>query len=603
MPPVEATAAPPAPIEDVTPKTKPPASPTAAIESNDSDLMGAGVPGEAAIAATAAAIGSNDPNLAGIAGAGLAGGAAIAATAAAIGIAGAGRKSTITLTPRDSHLAYAEWDTPSEHKAELVQQGGSHLALKVYDVTDIDLNTTPPHHVESFDVEESAWNRTVPISASDRDYLAEIGYSTPDGRWLALARSNHVRVASAPTVDLSTEQPEVAAPIPSDAVTLPPTPPSPSLGELATAAAIGGAAAVTAFSGDNDEQSSVEATKFKVGQTNLSSETLASVDQGLADLPDGYGESRITLLPRDPRWAYAYWDAPNEHREELRRQGGQRLALRIYDVTDIDISQQAPHSLQEYDCDEMARDWYLPMPVSDRDYIAEIGYLTPDGRWLMLARSNPIRIPPVYPSDWFDDQFATVSWDEELRGKTFMTLVPSAKRTSGDSPIYDRIFGMAESAESQRVAGSLFGSMHQVPGSAQMIPSISSFAFPSGMGMGAVPTFSGLTMSGINMSGIGFSASFPPIRARKFWLVADSELIIYGATEPDATVTIGGQPIQLNPNGTFRFQMSFQDGLLDFPIMAVAVDGEQTREIHMKFTRETPHRRTNTKDEATDEAF
>jgi hypothetical protein len=75
-------------------------------------------------------------------------------------------------------------------------------------------------------------------------------------------------------------------------------------------------------------------------------------------------------------------------------------------------------------------------------------------------------------------------------------------------------------------------------------------------------------------------------------------LIVYGATEPDATVTIGGRPIKLNPDGTFRFQMSFQNGLIDYPIMAVAADGEQTRSIHMKFTRETPSRNTNTKEEA-----
>jgi len=56
-----------------------------------------------------------------------------------------------------------------------------------------------------------------------------------------------------------------------------------------------------------------------------------------------------------------------------------------------------------------------------------------------------------------------------------------------------------------------------------------------------------------------------------------------------------GRPIKLNPDGTFRFQMSFQDGLIDYPIMAVASDGEQTRSIHMKFNRETPSRHTNTK--------
>ncbi|MBD2461114.1 DUF4912 domain-containing protein [Oscillatoria sp. FACHB-1407] len=347
-----------------------------------------------------------------------------------------------------------------------------------------------------------------------------------------------------------------------------------------------------------EAQEEVEAAKFDVGQTDRTGGSLAAVDEGLPDLPDGYGESRIVLLPRDPQWAYTYWDIPNSHKEDLRRQGGSRLALRFYDVTDIDINYQRPHSLQQYECDELSREWYLPVPVSDRDYVVEIGYVAGDGRWLLLARSAPVRIPPVYPSDWIDDQFITVSWDEDLRGKKFLELVPPSRRMAGagaigSNAIYDEIFGMAQSAEAQRVAGSLYGSMQMVPEQA-----VSSYIFPSGVGMWALPTMS---MSGIGMSGVGFSASAPPIRPRQFWLVADAELIVYGATEPDATVTIGGRPIKLNPDGTFRFQMSFQDGLIDYPILAVAADGEQNRAIHMKFTRETPERRTNTKEEAVQE--
>ena len=349
-----------------------------------------------------------------------------------------------------------------------------------------------------------------------------------------------------------------------------------------------------------EAQEEVEAAKFELGQEDRTADTLASVDEGLADLPEGYGESRIVLMPRDPQWGYCYWDVSNEHKEDLRRQGGQQLALRIYDATDISLAAQSPHSIQEYPCDEMAREWYVPIPVSDRDYIVDIGYRCADGRWLILARSAEVRIPPVYPSDWIEDKFLTISWDEDLRGKTFAKLVPPSLRQTGvdaaGNPIYDEIFGMAESAEAMRVAGSIFGSMHQVPEQA-----ISSYIFPSGVGMWALPTASGINMSGVGMSGVGFSASAPPIRPRKFWLVADAELIVYGATEPDAKVTVGGRPIKLNPDGTFRFQMSFQDGVIDYPIVAVAADGEQTRSIHMNFERETPSRHTNTKEEAVEE--
>lgn len=357
-----------------------------------------------------------------------------------------------------------------------------------------------------------------------------------------------------------------------------------------------------------EAQETVEAAKFELGQEDKTGGNLASVDQGLADLPSGYGESRVVLMPRDPQWAYAYWDISNEHKEDLRKQGGQQLALRIYDVTDIDLDNQSAHNLQEYPCDEMAREWYLPIPVSDRDYIIDIGYRCADGRWLVLARSARVHVPPVYPSDWIEDVFITVDFEEDLRGATKYELVPPTKKTpetaqagsvnGNGNPIYEQIFGMAESAEAMRVAGSIFGSQHQVPGSMSPEQAISSYIFPSGVGMWALPT-----ASGVNMSGVGMGASQPPERARKFWLIADAELIVYGATEPDATVTIGDREIKLNPDGTFRFQMSFQDGLIDYPIKAVAVDGEQTRSIQMKFNRETPSRNTNTKDEAVLEWF
>jgi hypothetical protein len=358
-----------------------------------------------------------------------------------------------------------------------------------------------------------------------------------------------------------------------------------------------------------EAQAEVEAAKFDLGQDDRVGGSLSAVDEGLSDLPSGYGESRIVLMPRDPQWAYTYWDIPNEQKEALRHQGGQQIALRLYDVTNINLVYQSPHSIQEYPSDELAREWYLPIPVSDRDYVVDIGYRCADGRWLVLARSAPVRVPPVYPSDWIDDQFITVGWDEPLEDKTFVELVPPSARpaTTGTATgavagtgnaIYDQIFGLAEATEVQRVAGSLYGSMQQVPVHEQ---AISSYVFPSGAGAWALPTTSGLTMSGVGMSGVGFSASAPPIRPRQFWLVADAELIVYGATEPDATVTIGGRPIKLNSDGTFRFQMSFQDGLIDYPILAVAADGEQNRAIHMKFTRETPERRTNTKAEAVQE--
>lgn len=358
-----------------------------------------------------------------------------------------------------------------------------------------------------------------------------------------------------------------------------------------------------AMNADNQEQEIVEAAKFNVGQVKPAIAELADVDAGLEELPEGYGDSRIVLLPRDPQWSYVYWDVPNEYRESKRQQGGSQIALRLYDITDINLGSQKPHSMQEYACDELTQEWYMPIPVSDRDYMVELGYRCDDGRWLSLVSSARIHIPPVYPSDWVADNFITVDWDEELRGRTVFALNPpkleseSSTMAEMTESIYGKIFDSVGGVEAQRVAGSLYGSMQQVPMMAAPPESMSSYVLAAGSGIGLWGNASGLTMSGVGM-GASMAPAKPP---RKFWLIADAELIVYGATEPDATVTIGGEKIQLNSDGTFRFQMSFQDGVIDYPILAVAADGVQTRSIHMNFERETPSRNTNTKEEAVEE--
>ncbi len=362
----------------------------------------------------------------------------------------------------------------------------------------------------------------------------------------------------------------------------------------------------------------VEAKKFDLGskeQVTVSAKALAQVDSELGDFPNGYGESRITLLPRNPEWAYVYWDISNEAKATLRQQGGQYLALRLYDSTNVDLAYQAPHSIQEYPCEEMAREWHLAIPLSDREYTVEIGYRTIDGRWLILCRSTSVKMPPMFPSDWLEEHFITVPWEADLRGKTLLTLVPPSLKSpepeaqpsqpnhSEEIGIYDDIFNLARDVQAQRVDGSLYASK-QISGenSGAAIESLSSYVFPSGVGMwtgaaGAL-TASGVNYSGIGMSGAGMFSGILPKQPRQFWLIADAELIVYGATEPDATVTIAGRPIKLNDDGTFRFHMSFQDGVIDYPIFALAADGEQNRAIHLRFERQTLERRTNTKEAA-----
>ena len=74
---------------------------------------------------------------------------------------------------------------------------------------------------------------------------------------------------------------------------------------------------------------------------------------------------------------------------------------------------------------------------------------------------------------------------------------------------------------------------------------------------------------------------------KDFWLVVNTELIVYGATEPDAELLCGGRKVELAPDGTFFLRIHFPDGVHDFPIEATAADKEQQRRIRLTFHRRT----------------
>jgi hypothetical protein len=78
-------------------------------------------------------------------------------------------------------------------------------------------------------------------------------------------------------------------------------------------------------------------------------------------------------------------------------------------------------------------------------------------------------------------------------------------------------------------------------------------------------------------------------RRRGFWFNVNAELIIYGATEPDATVTIGGRKIRLRSDGTFSYRFSLPDGVYELPAVATSAAGDDSRSAALEFSRRTEY--------------
>jgi hypothetical protein len=86
----------------------------------------------------------------------------------------------------------------------------------------------------------------------------------------------------------------------------------------------------------------------------------------------------------------------------------------------------------------------------------------------------------------------------------------------------------------------------------------------------------------------GISSPLGAAAAEKgFWFSVNADLIVYGATEQNATVTIGGRTVKLQPDGSFSCRFTLPDGQFELPVVAVSADQTDGRAAELKFSRHT----------------
>lgn len=304
--------------------------------------------------------------------------------------------------------------------------------------------------------------------------------------------------------------------------------------------------------------------------------SLAAMEAQLPPRPATQGETRVVFLPRDPQWAFVFWEIHPADRNSALAAGAGPLVLRLEDVTGRDDGHAHPHTLQEVVVDAGAHEWYLPVPLSDRDYRVELGFRRSGGGWISLAVSGVARMPAQGPVEIVADRFTPFSLDE-------VASIPWEVPPAPSMGLHERLYQQASGAHRRLGHGS----------EAFLQPRHEEGAAAGGQRSGV-----GLWASGRNDSGAGLAP-----RQRNFWLVADAELIVYGATEPSALLRIGEEVVPLSSEGTFQVQVPFRDGEQIYPISAEAADGVQKRSITLAFSRTTPEADVNSPEDAVSEWF
>lgn len=126
-------------------------------------------------------------------------------------------------------------------------------------------------------------------------------------------------------------------------------------------------------------------------------------------IPSHYGDNKLVLLVRDPWWLFAYWEIAPSRQEELNRQihrdghKNKKTVLRVYDVTRCSLPKH--NSFFDIELNFFSDNWYIDVGIPDREWVAEIGYRTDDGRFYALARSNSVRTPAFGLSDVLDEEW------------------------------------------------------------------------------------------------------------------------------------------------------------------------------------------------------
>jgi hypothetical protein len=362
------------------------------------------------------------------------------------------------------------------------------------------------------------------------------------------------------------------------------------------------------FEGD---QPPAEATTPEKFGTGIAHPVLS--DQQEAKLPEAYGTGKLLLSARDPHTLFAHWDLTDEqrHRYHSLAAGGQ-LALRAY-----------AHAISNRPAVEVSvppepRHVFLQVERAGASYVGELGYYQPDRKWKTVATSGPATTPPDAPSK---ETTAVFSTPQALRSNQPMTGGPSEKPLERAGPPIIRVATprwpfepeaptAAESvaAESdfrqrssdgvplfvsrdprkewtpiqERLLAHIIGSSlerREWISSAEIVELLQRAEQKAGPGEIEWPLLPG-AFSNISSPMAGQAGR------KGFWFNVSTELIIYGATEPDAQVTIAGRPIQLRADGTFTCHLAMPNG--DYALLATAVSPEnEQRQAAMNFCRRT----------------
>jgi len=248
---------------------------------------------------------------------------------------------------------------------------------------------------------------------------------------------------------------------------------------------------------------------------------------------------RMVLMVRGPHWLHAFWELTPRSVERAKAALGAEwhVARPVLRVLQVESGMQASPSEQvvrEIDVHGGVKNWFIDVREPLRCRV-EIGYRSPTGRFHGLARSNTVSTPAPSQGDTLDAHWGDV--------------VAQCER------IYAMSGGFSPENNSTELQ-ELFEERLRRP----MGQPTARRDMASADGLGNAPSFQ---------------------------LEVDAEMLIYGATQPGATITLHGEPVKVQADGTFRVRVDMPNKRQVLPIVASTADGVERQTVVIAVERNT----------------
>ncbi len=249
---------------------------------------------------------------------------------------------------------------------------------------------------------------------------------------------------------------------------------------------------------------------------------------------------RIVLMVRGPHWLHAFWEITPASVQRAQAALGQewhgaRPTLRVLHLENALQGSPSERVIREIEVHGGVKNWFIDVrePIRCR---VEIGYLAASGRFQALARSAAVSVPAGSQNDTLDTHWGDIAPDCEKIYAMSGGFSPEHSSTDLQELFEEKL---------RRPIGPPVARQEAMDGESDPEPS------------------------------------------SDFQIEVDAEMIVYGATQPGAYVTLQGEPVKVAPDGTFRVRVDFPNKRQVLPIVASNPAGCERQTVVIAVERNT----------------